>query len=81
MLVEVHFTGDQFVAYDPSGNQITDNQILNEISMEPYTGTKGVYVVNVDVPNGYTPNSPQLDIKVNTFIKDWHSLYFCYNIV
>jgi hypothetical protein len=40
-----------------------------------------VYVVNVDVPNGYTPNSPQLDIKVNTFIKDWHSLYFCYNIV
>ena len=70
MLVEVHFTGDQFIAFDPSGNQITDNQILNEISMEPYTGTKGVYVVNVDIPNGYTPNSPQLDIKVNTFIKD-----------
>jgi hypothetical protein len=69
MLIEVHFTGDQFVAYDPSGNQVTDTQILNQISMEPHTGTKGVYVVDVDLPNGYNPK-PELNIKVNTFIKD-----------
>lgn len=77
MIVEVHFTGDQFIAYDPSGNQITDTQILNEIQFAQPSGdwgrrfgTKGVYVVDVNVPNGYKPKSPQLDIKVNTFIKD-----------
>jgi hypothetical protein len=69
MLIEVHFTGDQFIAYDQQGNQITDTKILNEVSMEPYIGTKGVYVVNVDLPSGYNP-SPKLNINVNTFIKD-----------
>jgi len=69
MMIEVHFTGDQFIAYDESGNQITDSRILNEVSMEQFIGTKGVYVVNVDIPNGFVPK-PQLNIKVNTFIKD-----------
>jgi hypothetical protein len=37
--------------------------------MEQFIGTKGVYVVDVDIPNGFVPK-PQLNIKVNTFIKD-----------
>jgi len=69
MLIEVHFTGDQFIAYDESGNQVTDSQILNQISMEQPFGTKGVYVVDVDIPNGFIPKK-ELSIKVNTFIKD-----------
>jgi|TARA_R110001606_G_scaffold386177_1_gene550073 hypothetical protein len=68
MLVEVHFTGNQFIAYDPSGNQITNSTILNEVAMMPYTGTKGVYVVDVNVPVEQVPSTP-LTIKINTIIE------------
>ena len=48
MRVEVHFIGDQFVAYDEQGNQIKDRQILEQISFNQMPGFKTSYYIEVD---------------------------------
>ena len=63
MIVEVHYTGDQYVAYDDKGNRITDRNILNELAFIQPPGFKSVYKIDVDTTN---PLSLQeLAIKIN----------------
>lgn len=62
MRVEVHFTGNQFVAYDEQGNQIKDRYILEQISFDQMPGFKTSYYVEVD-----KNQNPAImnDIKIN----------------
>lgn len=48
MMIEVHYTGDQYVAYDDKGNRITDRNILNELAFIQPPGFKSVYKIEVD---------------------------------
>ena len=64
MIVEVHYTGDQYVAYDDKGNRITDRNILNELAFIQPPGFKSVYKIEVDTST--EPVSLQeLAIKIN----------------
>lgn len=64
MIVEVHYTGDQYVAYDDKGNRITDRTILNELAFIQPPGFKSVYKIEVDTTT--EPLSLQeLSIKIN----------------
>lgn len=64
MIVEVHYTGDQYVAYDDKGNRITDRNILNELAFIQPPGFKSVYKIEVDTTT--EPVSLQeLAIKIN----------------
>ena len=63
MMIEVHYTGDQYVAYDDKGNRITDRNILNELAFIQPPGFKSVYKIEVDTTD---PVSLQeLAIKIN----------------
>jgi len=63
MIIEVHYTGDQYVAYDDKGNRITDRNILNELAFIQPPGFKSVYKIEVDTTD---PVSLQeLAIKIN----------------
>mgnify|MGYP001437908085 FL=1 len=49
MIVEVHFNGNDFIAYNKSNNEkITDSSILNVIAFQQFPGVKGVFEINVD---------------------------------
>ncbi len=48
MRVEVHFIGNQFVAYDERGIQIKDRRILEQISFDQMPGFKTSYYIEVD---------------------------------
>ncbi|MDA8842123.1 hypothetical protein N9N08_00425 [bacterium] len=64
MILEVHHTGDQYVAYDDKGNRITDRNILNELAFIQPPGFKSVYKIEVDTTTD--PVSLQeLAIKIN----------------
>ena len=43
MIVTVHFTGDQFVAYDEQGKEVKDRDVLNEISFMQFPGFKSTF--------------------------------------
>lgn len=65
MILEVHYLGNEFVAYDKQGNIIKDRNILNELSFIQPPGFKSVF--NVEVKN-YTPelsNTNPLAVQVN----------------
>lgn len=55
MRIEVHRTGDQFVAYDDKGNRITDRNILDQISFDQMPGFKLSYYVEIPVDTTQTP--------------------------
>lgn len=62
--VEVHFTGNQFVAYDEQGNQIKDRHILEQISFDQIPGFKTSYYIEVDKnQNPAIMNSIQININ------------------
>lgn len=64
MMIEVHYTGDQYVAYDDKGNRITDRNILNELAFIQPPGFKSIYKIEVDTTSN--PVSLQeLSIKIN----------------
>ncbi len=63
MRVEVHFTGNQFVAYDEQGNQIKDRYILEQISFDQMPGFKTSYYI--EVAENPAPRE-QLSIHINT---------------
>jgi hypothetical protein len=63
MRVEVHFIGNQFVAYDERGNQIRDRRILDQISFDQMPGFKTSYYV--EVAENPSPQIP-LSIHINT---------------
>ena len=48
MRVEVHFIGNQFIAYDEQGNQIKDRRILEQITFDQMPGFKTSYSIEVD---------------------------------
>ena len=63
MRVEVHFIGNQFVAYDERGAQIKDRFILDQISFDQLPGFKTSYYLEVaENPALKLP----LDIHINT---------------
>ena len=62
--VEVHQTGDSFIAYDEQGKRITDRNILEAISFEQIPFTKASYYLNVNV-------DPTLPPKVIEVIKTY----------
>ena len=67
MLVEVHFTGDSFIAFGPDGKRITNRAILDQISFDQFPGFKTFYHVKV---NANVPAEPvQLDIQTNIAVK------------
>ena len=43
MQVEVHYTGNEFVAFDNQGNQIKDRSILEQISFMEFPGYKSSF--------------------------------------
>lgn len=63
MRVEVHFIGNQFVAYNEQGKQIKDRYILDQISFDQMPGFKTSYYV--EVAENPAPRAP-LDIHINT---------------
>jgi len=68
MIIEVHYTGDQYVAYDDKGNRITDRNILNELAFIQPPGFKSVYKIEVDTTSN--PVSLQeLSININLYNK------------
>ena len=49
MILEVHFNGNEFIAYDKKTNQkITDRSILEHLSFQQFPGVKGVFDISVD---------------------------------
>ena len=65
MKVTVLLIDDQYIAFDEHGAVITDRSILEQLSFEPFVGTR--YVDNIQVDNNtddaiITP----LDININT---------------
>jgi hypothetical protein len=67
MLVEVHFTGDSFIAFGPDGSQIKDRGILDQIAFTPFPGFKSFYRVEVKAPMA-VPNDP-LNIVTNVAVR------------
>jgi len=67
MIVEVHYTGDQYVAYDDKGNRITDRNIPNELAFIQPPGFKSVYKIEVDITkNPVILNELNININVDT---------------
>lgn len=49
MILEVHYNGNEFIAYDKKTNQkITDRAILENLSFQQFPGVKGVFEISVD---------------------------------
>ena len=68
MIIEVHFNGNEFIAYDKKTNQqITDRSILNVISFEQFPGIKGVFDINVDTSGRSVIIEP---LQINIGIQD-----------
>ena len=67
MLVTVHFVGNQFIAVDEQGNEITNRTILDQLQFEPFTGTKQTFVVEVDTATNDAIIEPlEVNININT---------------
>ena len=68
MIVEVHFNGDEFVAYNKKTNErITDRSILEQISFQQFPGVKGIFKINIDT----TENSAIIEpLQINIGIQD-----------
>jgi len=68
VIIEVHFNGNEFIAYDKKTNQqITDRSILNVISFEQFPGIKGVFDINVDTSGRSVIIEP---LQINIGIQD-----------
>lgn len=67
MLVTVHFVGNQFIAVDEQGNEITNRAILDQLQFEPFTGTQQTFVVEVDTATNDAIIEPlEVNININT---------------
>ena len=65
MQVEVHYTGNEFVAFDDQGNQIKDRSVLEQISFIDFPGYKSSFKITLDKsikPAIITP----LTVNINT---------------
>ena len=67
MSIEVHYTGNQYVAFDENGNRVTDRSILNELAFIQPPGFQSVYKIEVDISeNPVIINELDININVNT---------------
>lgn len=67
MIVEVHFVGNEFVAYDPQGNRITDRTILEQIAFEPFVSTITTRYIEVDnIVDSAIIEPLEVNININT---------------
>ena len=67
MIITVHFTGNQFVAYDEQGNEVKDRDILDQISFMQFPGFKSSFQVEVDkTDNSATIKPLSININFNT---------------
>ena len=67
MLVTVHYVGNQFIAVDEQGNEITNRSILNQLQFEPFTGTQQTFMVEVDTATNDAIIEPlEVNININT---------------
>ena len=70
MLLEVHFNGNEFIAFDKQTNQkVTDRSILEGLSFTQFPGAKGVFEINVDTTKNPVIIEPlTINIGVNNRI-------------
>ena len=67
MIVEVHYVGDEFVAYDPRGTRLANRNILEQIAFAPFTGTITTRYIEVDnVVDNATIEPLEVNININT---------------
>ena len=64
MIVTVHYLDNEFVAYDESGQKVTNRQILEQLSFEQFPAFKGVLTYKVQTDQAPQQVDP-LDIKLN----------------
>ena len=68
MLLEVHFNGNEFIAFDKQTNQkVTDRSILEGLSFTQFPGAKGVFEINVDTTKNPVIIEP---LQINIGIQD-----------
>ena len=68
MLLEVHYNGNEFVAYTKNTNQkITDRSILEALSFTQFPGVKGVFEIEVDIAENPAIIEP---LQINIGIQD-----------
>ena len=65
MQVEVHYTGNEFVAFDNQGNQIKDRSILEQISFMEFPGYKSSFKITLDISTKPAILNP-LTVNINT---------------
>ena len=65
MQVEVHYTGNEFVAFDNQGNQIKDRSILEQISFIDFPGYKSSFKITLDRSTKPAILNP-LTVNINT---------------
>jgi len=64
MIVTVHYLDDEFVAYNENGERVTNREILEQISFEPFPAYKGVLTYKIQTDQPAQEINP-LDIKIN----------------
>ncbi len=68
MILEVHYNGNEFIAYNKNSNEkITDSSILNVIAFQQFPGIKGVFDINVDTTGRSVIIEP---LQINIGIQD-----------
>ena len=68
MLLEVHYNGNEFVAYNKNTNErITDRSILESLSFTQFPGVKGIFDIEVDTAENSAIIEP---LQINIGIQD-----------
>ena len=65
MIITVHYVDNEFVAFDENNNRITNRNILEQITFQPFPGYKGVVTFNIPTDETITTISEPLDININ----------------
>ena len=68
MLLEVHYNGNEFVAYNKNTTErITDRSILESLSFTQVPGVKGIFEIEVDIAENSAIIEP---LQINIGIQD-----------
>ena len=65
MIITVHYVDNEFVAFDENNNRITNRNILEQITFQPFPGYKGVLTFNIPTDETTQTISEPLDININ----------------
>ena len=55
MIITVHYVDNEFVAFDENNNRITNRNILEQITFQPFPGYKGVLTFNIPTDDTVAP--------------------------